>query len=218
MKNEVYFYDVSPLKNKDVFEACFLVASPQRKEKIENLKTEKDKILCLGVDVVLKKILAEDTKFCETDFKCDSLGKPFLQNEKGEKMCISVSHSGDFVMCAVSDKEIGVDIEKQRKVKLKTAEKFSENEKKYIFSAENPETAFFKVWTFKESYLKTVGIGIRQELDSFETTDFCGNPQMCNGYSFFEIEIPGYCVAVCSQYKRDDFEIKFLNSSDTFLT
>lgn len=211
MKNKVYFYNVSPLKDKKYFEKCFLAASPRRKEKIKKLKTDKDKILCLGADVIIKEILKDQTVFNENDVNYDSMGKPFLKNTNGKTGYISISHSGDFVMCAVSECEVGADIEKIREVNLKTAEKaFSENEKKYVFSQKNVKNAFFKVWTFKESYVKAIGTGIRTELNSFETTDAAGNPEKCGDFCLFEYKIPGYASAVCAKYGFKDFEIKIL--------
>ena len=211
MKNKVYFYNVSPLKDKQRFNECFSVASPQRKEKIKKLQTEKDKILCLGADVVIKEILKNQTVFKETDIKYDGLGKPFLKNSHGETAHISISHSGEFVMCAVSDSVVGADIEKIREVNLKTADKsFCENERKYVFSQENAKNAFFKIWTLKESYVKAVGTGIRCELSSFETTNAYGVLQKCGDYGFFEYPVPGYASAVCTKYNQADFEIRVL--------
>lgn len=210
MKNKICVYDVSPLKIKENYQQAFLAASQQRKDKINELKSEKDKLLCLGADIAIKHILKTESDFDETDVQYDSLGKPFLQNKRGEKAYISLSHSGDFVVCAISDMAVGADVEKIRKVNLKTTEKFSENEKEYILSQECPETAFFRIWTLKESYLKAIGKGIRQRLNSFETVDLQGHLRHCDGLGFFEIKIPGHYVSVCSKYGLNDFEIQFL--------
>ena len=56
-------------------------------------------------------------------------GKPMRRNEE---ICFNLSHSGKYVLCAVSEMEIGCDIEKIQAVKWKLAKRFF-SEKEYDF-------------------------------------------------------------------------------------
>ena len=64
-------------------------------------------------------------------------GKPYL---KSNRAYFSISHSGNLVICAVSDVEIGADVQQIKKIREKTSE--------YI-GAEYEN--FFSLWTKKEA-------------------------------------------------------------------
>ena len=124
-------------------------------------------------------------------FEKDEYGKPFLQGQEG--FHFNISHSDRYVVCAVSDAPIGVDVEKIRQVRLKVAERFfTESEKQYVFSGESEEmkcSRFFTVWTRKEAFVKRDGRGLRIPLDSFEVltpqsdvfyTGICKEDMICH--------------------------------------
>lgn len=80
-------------------------------------------------------------------------GKPYT-----DKTNISISHSGEFVLVGINEKEIGVDIEVIKPFDSRLIKRyFTENEKNYLKSYSD----FFKVWTVKEAYLKLTGEGIK---------------------------------------------------------
>ena len=106
------------------------------------------------------------------------IGVPELSRDKGEhgKPCFrihpevrfNISHSGDLVICAVSDFEIGIDIqEKSRMNTDRIAKKIMSpaEHKKYLESSERQDF-FYRVWVMKESYVKWTGDGITRELHS----------------------------------------------------
>ena len=106
------------------------------------------------------------------------IGVPELSRDKGEhgKPCFrihpevrfNISHSGDLVICAVSDFEIGIDIqEKSRMNTDRIAKKVMSpgEHKKYLTSSERQDF-FYRVWVMKESYVKWTGDGITRELHS----------------------------------------------------
>ena len=106
------------------------------------------------------------------------IGVSELSRDKGKygKPCFrihpevrfNISHSGDLVICAVSDFEIGIDIqEKSRMNTDRIAKKImsSAEHKKYLESSERQDF-FYRVWVMKESYVKWTGDGITRELHS----------------------------------------------------
>lgn len=110
----------------------------------------------------------DDAKVIRTD-----LGKPYFESLP---IRFSLSHSGCRAILAVSDREIGADIQQMRDVNLRLAERFfTEREQEYVAG---DKLRFFEVWTKKEAYGKWRGDGFAAaknvcvlDLDFFTETD-----------------------------------------------
>lgn len=117
----------------------------------------------------------------------NKFGKPFL---KTKAVFFNISHSGDFVICAVSKKsEIGIDIEKMTAIDLADFKpQMTADEWSRVVESENKRTSFFEYWTQKEAVIKAHGNGLTLPLKSFEVLD---NKTMIDGEDFYlkEIEI-----------------------------
>lgn len=91
-------------------------------------------------------------------------GKPYLLDYPG--VHFNISHSGQFVACAVSDNSIGVDIQVvvpyQRDVAKRVC---SPEELMQIESSPDPSVEFTKCWTQKEAYAKMKGTGLFNGLE-----------------------------------------------------
>jgi 4'-phosphopantetheinyl transferase len=93
-------------------------------------------------------------------------GKPFLkfsQNPKPILPSISISHSGSWVGCLLSDKEIpaGLDIEDltiNRPYKQLSEYAFSKEENQFV--SETGQLGFYQLWTAKEAIAKCNGEGL----------------------------------------------------------
>jgi len=95
-------------------------------------------------------------------------GKPHIGNL--DDVHYNISHSGHYVVCAVAPSEIGIDVERIRKVNLRIAERFfSPSEIHDLMACEEEKRMkyFITLWTIKESYLKAIGRGLTQHLNSF---------------------------------------------------
>nr|WP_205395656.1 4'-phosphopantetheinyl transferase superfamily protein [Streptococcus lutetiensis] len=88
---------------------------------------------------------------------CDSLGKPIVLGVKTH-LQISISYSNLFVVVAISDEVVGIDVEYSgRKFPKNIIENWSLREQLM-----NP----YRIWTSKESYLKFLGTGLRKSISS----------------------------------------------------
>ena len=95
-------------------------------------------------------------------------GKPFIVDL--EKIFFNISHSGDYVVCAVSDSEIGVDIEKRAKARMEVAGRFFHKQEVRALEAvsgDEQNKLFYDYWSVKESFLKYIGTGLTRPLNSF---------------------------------------------------
>lgn len=94
--------------------------------------------------------------------KCDENGKPALESIP---IYFSLSHSGRIVSCAISDEEIGLDVEHGTVCNEKVSKRFfSAEEQAAIKGAPDCDREFRRVWTAKESVLKCFGSGLRHPL------------------------------------------------------
>ena len=133
---------------------------------------EKRKKATLVSNGFLKEKIAEEynVNIKELVFSVEKKGKPFCRSHNN--IHFSISHSGDFIAVAISDKEIGIDIELLKKPTEKLIDRICcEKEKNNINSNESKEKTFTEIWTKKEAYLKALGTGIDRELKTVDTTN-----------------------------------------------
>ena len=92
----------------------------------------------------------------------NEFGKPFLKDHP--YIHFNISHTKGAIVCAVSDKPVGVDIERVKRFNKCIVERFfTQNEQNYIFASnENVAERFIEIWTKKEAYVKWVGKGMQE--------------------------------------------------------
>lgn len=86
--------------------------SKARMDKINKYKQEKSKLASIGAEIALIKAVRDNIPDAEIPVSWEYLqnGKPRLL--KYPNFFYNISHSGDYAICAVSDSEVGVDIQK----------------------------------------------------------------------------------------------------------
>lgn len=120
----------------------------------------------------LKEAVAQEYNINKKDlvFSVTEKGKPFCRSH--ENIHFSISHSGDYFAVAISEKEIGIDIQTVKNFNEKLVDRVCcEKEKLFVNSSENKSKAFTEIWTKKEAYLKALGTGIDRELTTVDTTE-----------------------------------------------
>jgi len=154
------------VENLDLNKSYNLV-SKNRQEKINFYRFEKDKKLSAGAYLLLKKLLVNEN-ITNPTFKTERYGKTYISNF--ENIYFNLSHSGKMVLCAISDMEVGVDIEyNDPEIDLDIAKHYFYNsEYENIMNSKHPTDEFFKYWVLKESYMKYTGLGMNLNLNSFE--------------------------------------------------
>lgn len=131
-------------------------------------------------------------------------GKPFFSHSP-EQAFFNISHTDGLWICALSDKDIGADIEKIGKPRLKLAEyMFSPADLETLHSSATEEIAetFFRIWTAKEACGKYTGEGISKKvLSELFVKDGAVYSAENGGCTAFLTECPvmsGYLCTVCT--------------------
>ena len=148
---------------KTSFEKWFSEMTEERKAEVLRLKAAEKQAQKIAAHHLCRSSISEFCGIPETDIILarTEYGKPYAE---GLPVHFSVSHSGDYAVCAVSENEIGIDIEKIRKINPNLSTRFaSENETEYISSHEN---GLFEIWTLKEAYFKCIGTGLGPDIKS----------------------------------------------------
>ncbi len=157
---KIYSCNISKICDTE-FIGWFDKMSSERKEAVRKLLVPQKQKAKIAADNLCRNAISDylDISPDEIEFGTTEKGKPYA---KGLGVHFSISHSGDMAVCAVSDKEIGIDIEKIREINPRTAEKFAcETEKEYINSHKN---GFFEIWTLKEAFFKCIGTGLGADI------------------------------------------------------
>ena len=117
-----------------------------QKEKAMKYKNEIDQIRSLASSYLVNSLSNEPLLF-------NDMGKPFFENGP----YFNISHSGKYIVMAVSDKEVGVDIEENVEKNMSSLIRiFNEVEAKMI----KEHADFYYLWCAKESLIKCIGSSI----------------------------------------------------------
>ena len=119
---------------------------------------------------LVRKILSTKTGIHPQDLviQNNDHGKPGLSYPEG--YFFNISHSGEWVVAAFSGKPVGIDVQKIRNTKMDVATRFfspTEINDLVNKSASDQQDYFYTLWALKESYLKAIGTGLTQPLNSF---------------------------------------------------
>lgn len=204
MNTTIYLASVEPLWDEGIYNRLYEMSSNARKAKTDRFRFRKDKILSVGAEALLRHALRElGIPWEEPVYSYGENMKPYLAWQEG--IFFNISHAGEYVMLAVSDAEVGCDIEKIGPVSPGVARlTLSPEERQRLAACDEAgkELLFCRYWVLKESYLKATGEGLyrdpaslRIELDSPAYVVRDGAPQE---YGFWEGDsLPGYRMAVC---------------------
>lgn len=153
---------------------CFSHMNKKKQEKIRRYRDSLAQRLSIGGEWIARKLLSDYSKISPYDIIIlrDELGKPYTPTL--QETFFSISHSENFVAAVISDRQVGIDIEKLRFLSVKASKKiccdeelyyiFGKNKADIDFDKEQPPDVikrFLEIWTAKEAYYKCIGTGIK---------------------------------------------------------
>lgn len=174
---ELYIADIGKLKEESIYRHMSCYITEERLERIARYRSEADRARGLGAGLLLEYglrkrglTLLDDVPGCrKVPVEKGMYGKPYVSGE--QDLCFNLSHAGDYAVAVFAGSEVGVDIERIRRIRRRLAERFfAEAECRYLDrfpDGEAQDTAFTWIWTRKESYIKAAGEGMHLPLDAF---------------------------------------------------
>lgn len=158
---KVYYGHIQLVQDQQVFDKWLKKMDSNRRDKVLRCKNEVDKQRSLLAGILLQYGLEND-RFAK-------------------QMFYSISHSGNYVMCVLSDRRVGIDIENKFRSVFSEAkeERLSKIAKKCLTMGEEIrfETCdenkkvdlMLHYWTRKESYSKAIGKGLGIDFSTIDT-------------------------------------------------
>ena len=159
----LYYGDVSGLDPTRLT----IPLSAYRMKKLARMKPAESKRQGIGAELLLILALRDlnGTVPLPLEINVSQEGKPYLH---GASLHFNLSHSGSFSACAVSDHPIGIDLQARSSALDALMRRcFTEEERRLVETASDPDDLFTEIWTRKESYVKARGDGLRVPLSTF---------------------------------------------------
>ncbi|MGI6201676.1 MAG: 4'-phosphopantetheinyl transferase family protein [Christensenellales bacterium] len=124
-------------------------------------------------------------------------GKPYLPGRAD--VCFNLSHCAGAVACALDGAPVGVDVEPTRPFDARVAQRvFTPEEIALVRAQADPDGAFTRLWTLKESAAKRSGAGLHAPFRQMRFTQL--NPPAGSGFSgeIAAWRAGNYWIAACA--------------------
>lgn len=168
---QLYYYQIIETTTKGKLDKLLSILSSEERQRAAAFKKEKDFIRYTVGKLMTRNVIAGMTNIRPEKivFRTDKYDRPFLDYPDLDDSDFNLSHSGDYVVLAISNTKVGIDIEKIKPIDLSIANDcFHEIELEYLHN--NPDKrleTFYKIWTLKESFIKAIGQGLSYPLKNF---------------------------------------------------
>lgn len=159
------------------------VLSPQEQYQANRFAFDKDRRSYVMAHWLVRKVLSHYVPVApdQWEFKRGLFGKPSISApEQIPQLEFNLSHTVGMVACAITCAgAIGVDVERVRmREYLNVARRFfapEEVQQLEHLPEQEQRSAFFRLWTLKEAYIKALGKGLSVDLSRFSFPDVMGN-------------------------------------------
>lgn len=158
--------------------ALYELLDPGERSRASMFRAERDRRRFVVARAALRSILGEYAGLEPHRVKLTVRdgGKPILGDCARTVVHFNLSHSGDLALCAIADREVGVDLEQLR------CHDDMQRVARHFFSAVEVRTLeslsgiarthfFFRTWVRKEAYLKASGDGLARDTTGFSVTE-----------------------------------------------
>ena len=175
---QVYIANFSIFDDDSSISSVLPKLDSRRQKKICSLKTTKKKAQSIVAGLLLNKLFGEGSTYCYND-----CGKPYLVDNQAY---FNISHCDEWVALAVSDKEIGFDLQSISPIRPAVLRRcFTVQEQNWI--GEDAER-FTCLWVRKEAYAKYTGEGLVSPIVDIipsESVPFCEGEWKNMRYALF---------------------------------
>ena len=163
--------------------------SEARRSKVLRLPDDEKKRQSLGAELLLQRAVGR------TEYSLGKNGKPYFEDSP---LRFSLAHSGPYAVCAVSDSDIGADIEAPREGSERLAARFfAPDEHRLVAESPQPDREFCRLWVLKESLIKARG-GRLADMAGFSVAGGV------DGFCLHSLEHEGYFIGLCVKAEHMD--------------
>lgn len=163
---KIYYARTAAITEKEVLEKALELLPEKRLEKLGRIKHENGRRECVAAGLLLEYGLRQyGLSGKNVTFHENSDGKPYILEQPD--LHYNLSHSGDYVALVMSEKAVGIDVEKLREGQTRLVQRFFAEDETVWLMENWSDGDFTRMWTRKESFLKACGIGMRMPLAGF---------------------------------------------------
>lgn len=209
--DQVYFLEVETSMDDRMLNTLLFSIPDEKRERLLKYRFGIDRKIGLYSEILIRCLLCRRTGmgFSDINIKAGRTGKPYLSGMPGHEF--NISHTRNAIAAALSDRPVGIDIEKIRDIDTGFAQHiFTDNELALLCEkAQDRDTQFFSLWTRKEAFMKYNGLGLSMGLKSFDVT--CGFPSE----HINTLTANDYIISVC--FDTGFNEIEFIKITESGL-
>ncbi len=158
------------------------------RDKIDAKKSDKDKMRSLAGYILFYRGALELYQKAQVEIRFNQHGKPLCD------FCFfSISHSGDYVFCVISNEIVGIDVQEIKNIPSRKKYKFfNAKENDYVNSNSNLlSVRYTEIFTKKEAAVKMLG----------ESLSYCRFIDTFSDEFLFETDINDFVLTICRQNK-----------------
>ncbi|MCP3742353.1 4'-phosphopantetheinyl transferase family protein [Rossellomorea sp. BNER] len=219
---DIFCVHISEDLDPSIFNRLKECLSLEKRRKIERFYHFSDAQRGLFSELLIRYIIRKKGFLGkEIHFEVNRYGKPFFS--KISDFEFNISHSGEWIVCAVDQSPVGIDVELVSTIDFDIAHQFfTAKECEYIFSSEEQKLSrFYEIWTLKESYIKAIGLGLSIPLNSFsiikQESYFTVETEKSMDVPLYLTQIKldhAYKLAVCSYNRYKSNQLTLVRSAD----
>ena len=194
-----------------------------RQERVLSLKNEQEKARSIFAGLLLRQAFLEAgygiKEWQQIQIETGLHGKPYIKGYNAFQY--SLSHSGQWVVCAVDTEPIGADIQEMKSWKLQLAKRFyhADEYDRLLAIEENDSDRrsreFYSIWTAKESVVKWSGRGIGAGISRYVTAQDYSHVYDVDKRQIIDIrlynELEGHMTCVCSKAGNFPEKLSIMN-------
>lgn len=195
---KVYIYDNIDQFTDELLKKLLSVMPAERRNKAMAFKRPIDRKLSALAWLVLSIAMDEVYHIEVPPVAVSDKGKPYFPSRPD--IFFNLSHCKKAVVCVVSSRPVGIDVEIARYREGVAQTVFSQEQMETIRQG-NADIEFARFWTMKESYVKYTGEGLAGNLrdSDSEPTDVDFTTTVCD---------KGYVYTVCTRKFKPDAKVK----------
>lgn len=167
--DKIEIWRIKLSSNKTRISGFYKLLAPEEKTRSTSFFHEADTHRFIIGKAMLRILLGNylNTSPESLTFSTGMNNKPVLNFQSKSIIDFNISHSGDYILIAIADKPVGIDIEhynidsgSQEIMKVV----FSKKEMSFITEQAHPDKTFYKLWTRKEALLKATAKGLNNDI------------------------------------------------------